>query len=330
MGETKNNFFEILIYMFSKYTRELLSNSIYQQYEDINNELSYVKGRVDFNKYINENLKIGKLHRINCNYDSFEFDNIFNRIIKYVSNMLYNVTKNNENRKYLREILFILDEVSDVIVCEEDCSKISFNSMFDEYETVRDYCSLFLRNSVSVNYKNELKLFAFLIPSEYLFEDFIFGFIDREIENVKAISQSASTYLDNDKNYLLKPDLILETKRRKFIADTKYKMSFSDASDPVKSTSQNDLYQMTVYAVRFNIDEVIIFYPETFLSDDLKSGVLTIKDSLSDGREIKVRFYQLPVMDKTMFDMEYDNYKKLDDNFYNLKCKLANRLTEII
>ncbi len=330
LGETKSNFFEILIYMFSRYTKELLSNSLYQQYEEINRELSYVKGRIDFNRYINENLKIGKWHRINCNYDSFELDNSFNRIIKYVSNMLFNVTRNSENRKNLREILFILDEVSDVIVCAEDCSKISFNSMFDEYETVRDYCSLFLRNSVSVNYKNELKLFAFLIPSEYLFEDFIFGFIDREIDNVKAIPQSVSTYLDADKNYLLKPDLILENTQRKFIADTKYKMSFSDASDPVKSLSQSDLYQMTVYAVRFNIDEVIIFYPETLLSDDLKSGVLIIKDNFAEEIDIKVRFYQLPIINRYLFEtMLSNNTENLLSMFKNVREYLKSTLIDI-
>ena len=330
LGETKNNFFEILIYMFSKYTRELLSNSIYQQYEEINQELEYIKGQIDFNKYINENLKIGNWHRINCNYDSFEFDNSFNRIIKYVTNMLYNVTKNNENKKYLREILFILDEVTDVQVCADDCRKISFSTMFDEYETVRDYCYLFLNNSISVNYKNDLKLFAFLIPSDYLFEDFIFGFIDKEVENVKAISQSTSSYLDKDKNYLLIPDLILQTEKKKIIADTKYKISFSDNTDPVKSLNQNDLYQMTVYAVRFNIDEVVIFYPGTIMSDNLKSGELIIKDSLAGGKDIKIRFYQIPIIDKKMFEKNYNKNQILDLQFDDLKIKLLNEINLII
>ena len=30
---------------------------------------------------------------------------------------------------------------------------------------------------------------------EYVFEDFIFGFIDKEIDSVKAKSQNTSTYL---------------------------------------------------------------------------------------------------------------------------------------
>ena len=123
-----------------------------------------------------------------------------------------------------------------------------------------------------------------------------------EIENVKAVSQSTSKYLDIGRNYLLKPDLILEIDEKRIIADTKYKITFSDNSDPVKSLSQSDLYQMTVYAVRFDIDEVIIFYPETIMSEELKSGEIIIKDNIADGREIKVGFYQLPVIDKSLLE----------------------------
>jgi len=39
MGSLKNDFFEILIYLFAKYTRELLSKTIFQQYEEIEREV---------------------------------------------------------------------------------------------------------------------------------------------------------------------------------------------------------------------------------------------------------------------------------------------------
>ncbi|MBT3423302.1 MAG: hypothetical protein HN431_10900, partial [Bacteroidetes bacterium] len=146
LGSAKSDFFEVLIYLFSKYTRELLNSTIYQQYEEVNRELSFIKGRLNTSEYINENLNKGKWHRLNCTYDAFVFDNEFNRIIKYVTTLLFNVTSNQDNKKNLREILFILDEVSDERATAEQCSRISFNPMFGEFETVRDYCQLFLTN----------------------------------------------------------------------------------------------------------------------------------------------------------------------------------------
>lgn len=217
LSTLQSDFFEIIIYLFSKYTRELLNSSIYQQYEEVNNELPFVKGKLNTNDYINENLIKGKWHKLNCTYDAFVFDNEFNRIIKYVSTFLFQFTSNKENKKNLREILFLLDEVSNVNVSAEECSKIVFNPMFGEFETVRDYCQLFLSNSVSFNYKNDLKLFAFLLPMDYVFEDFIYGFIDNELDKVSAKSQRSDIYLDEGRVFNLKPDLWLKTINKSLI-----------------------------------------------------------------------------------------------------------------
>ena len=263
LGSTKSDFFEVLIYLFTKYTRELLNSSIYQQYEEVNRELSFIKGRLNTTEYLNENLSKGKWHRLNCTYDAFVFDNEFNRIIKFVTTLLFNVTSSQDNKKNLREILFILDEVSDERATAEQCSRISFNPMFGEFETVRDYCQLFLTNCISFDYKTDLKLFAFLLPMEYVFEDFIFGFIEKELEKVTAKAQRSDTYLDEGKAFNLKPDLWLKTDHKSLIADTKYKIVYSDEKDPKKGISQNDLYQMLAYAVRFEVDEIILFYPNT-------------------------------------------------------------------
>ena len=92
LGSLKSDFFEILIYLFSKYTRELFSNTIYQQYEEVYNELSFIKGRLNTNKYINKSIAKGRWHKLNCIYDSFILDNKFNRIIKYVTTFLFNIT----------------------------------------------------------------------------------------------------------------------------------------------------------------------------------------------------------------------------------------------
>ena len=77
LGNLKSDFFEVLIYLFSKYTRELLANSIYQQYEDVENELSFIKGRLNTNEYISQNISKGRWHKLNCIYDAFILDNKF-------------------------------------------------------------------------------------------------------------------------------------------------------------------------------------------------------------------------------------------------------------
>lgn len=330
LGSSKNDFFEILIYLFSKYTIELLSNSVYQNYEEINNELTFIKGRINTNEYITENISKGRWHKLNCTYDSFVVDNSFNRIIKHVTTLLFNATLVTDNKKNLREILFILDEVSDVKVTASDCLNVKFNPLFGEFETVRDYCYLFLNNSISFDYKNDLKLFAFILPMEYVFEDFIFGFINREIEAVKAIPQPQSTYLDQNKSFLLKPDLYIKIGTKNVIADTKYKIIYNDVRDAKNGISQNDLYQMLAYGVRFEIDEIKLFYPDTIKGYQELENEIIIEDKLANGRKINVKSYQLPIINRQLFDETIDMNIELNKLFLETKFKLKERLEEIL
>lgn len=330
LGGVKSDFFEVLIYLFSKYTRELLSSSIYQQYEEVNKELSFVKGRLNVDEYITQNLSRGHWHKLNCTYDAFVFDNKFNRIIKYVTTFLFNATSSQNNKKNLREILFILDEVTDERASTEECAALSFNPMFGAFETVRDYCQLFLTNCVSFDYKNDLKLFAFLLPMEYVFEDFIFSFIDQEIGSIAAKSQRSDTYLDESKLFNLKPDLWLKSKHKSLIADTKYKIAYSDDSDPKKGISQTDLYQMLAYAVRFEVDEIILFYPDTVSNTQENSTALSIKDALAEDREISVRAFQLPIINRALLSKPLDPKMDLRELFEPTKLALIKKLEQIL
>ena len=331
LNSEQADFFEILIYLFSKYTKELLSSSIYQKYVEVENELSFVKGRIDFNSYITNNLSRGRNHKVSCVYDSFEMDNNFNQCIKHVAKLLLSASKDNQNKRNLYDILFLLDEVSDAPISADECRKIVFNPMLTSFETVRDYCVLFLENSVSFNYKNSLKLFAFLLPMEYVFEDFLFGFIDREIECVNPEGQAKGTYLDESKTFGLKPDLILDLGHKKIIADTKYKMVYADANDNKRGVSQLDLYQMLAYAVRFNITDVKLFYPKTIVSnDDTNHNSIKIKDALADNTSINIEAYKLSIIDKNVTWESLNNGKNLFDNFDNLRLKLKGELQDIL
>jgi len=330
MGSLKSDFFEILIYLFSKYTRQLLSNSIYQQFEEVNKELQFIKGRLNTTAYITENLSTGRWHQLNCTYDAFILDNKFNRIIKYVTNLLFNATASPDNKKQLREILFILDEVSDVRASAEEVASIKFNPIFGEFETVRDYCHLFLSNSISFNFKNDLKLFAFLLPMEYVFEDFIFGFIEKEISEVNASAQVSSTYLDMEEHFALRPDLMLKMPHKTIIADTKYKIVYSDDKDPKKGISQSDLYQMLAYAVRFKIDEIILFYPNTNRNYSEEVSRIQIEDTLAANKVIQINSYQLPILNKELFTERFKADFDLKTIFESTRIELIEKLKKIL
>ena len=198
--------------------------------------------------------------------------------------------------------------------------------MFGEFETVRDYCKLFLTNCVSFDYKNDLKLFAFLLPMEYVFEDFIFGFIEKEIPSIVAKAQRGDIYLDESEVFNLKPDLFLKTEFKSLIADTKYKIVYSDEKDPKKGISQNDLYQMLAYAVRFKVDEIILFYPDTIKQSQEISAEIIIKDTLANNKEISIKAFQLPIINKGLLKQELNTKTDLKELFEPTRIELIEKI----
>ena len=297
-----DSFFEILIYLFSNYTRELLTKQIYQNYTEIDRELSFLKGRLNIYTYIKDNLSTGNWSKLSCTYDSFEIDNQLNRIIKYVSKLL--LTHTESSKQALREIIFTLDEVADIQIIAADCEKVKINPLFAEMQTVLDYCKLFLTNSMVYTWKNDLKVFAFLIPMEKIFEEFVFGFIERhqlEIfkENNYKIKSQASNgkSLDKDNNYKLIHDiLVCNGGKVEYIIDTKYKLAYYEDFKP----SQSDMYQMVSYAIRQNCDQVKLFYPKNSDNNsieciDCKQQDYTVNDAFCNTN-IEINVYQIPVI----------------------------------
>jgi 5-methylcytosine-specific restriction enzyme subunit McrC len=77
-----------------------------------------------------------------------EMDNNFNQCIKQVYKTAAVATKDNQNKRNLYDILFLLDEVSDAVISADECRKYCSTLCFTSFETVRDYCVCFGRNSV--------------------------------------------------------------------------------------------------------------------------------------------------------------------------------------
>lgn len=92
-----SNFLEIFIYLFAKYTADLIYENPFNNYEEVEEELEFLKGRLNTSAYLKENLSTGKWNKFNCIHEPYRYNNKFNQIIKYVSKLLLNETKNKES-----------------------------------------------------------------------------------------------------------------------------------------------------------------------------------------------------------------------------------------
>jgi len=340
-----DSFFEILILMFATYTREALNRVLYQNYHEVNQDNSFIKGRLDVNGYIKNNITTGNWQRITCDYDSFDIDNRFNRIIKYVSKLLVAHSNNDESKRLLHEITFLLDDVEDAPTTIDDCHKVNLNPFYKELNVVLDYCKLFLSNSMVYSNNDNFEVFAFLLPMEKIFEDLVVGFIEKnpwnseDINNWKIQSQEPRLKLSTcPEAFAMKPDIYLTNKIKKdknLIIDTKYK--FLSKEEPKRGVSQSDMYQMVSYAIRYKVENFVLLYPTT-IDDSTNSkkpisefivkdefATLNPKEEIQKKQKINIRVHKLPII------CEHKEHK---NNYMDLKEKLdsqiSNSLNEIL
>lgn len=304
-------------------------------------ELAFVRGKINIPSYIKNNLASARWHKVSCAYDEFEIDNKLNRTVKYVVKLLKGVTELPENKRLLSDILFLLDDVSDERITRADCERIKVNPFFGDMLTILDYCKLFLGNSITYSYKNEFKVFAFLLPMEYIFEDFVFGFISEHLGNMDGIRnlkcQKSDLYLAslyenntliNDNVFNLKHDIYFEHNQRNIIIDTKYKITYGsrNAKGSKYGVRESDLYQIISYAVRRSATEVFLIYPDTLQhrgADGDTSIMFQVRDELA-GQVIKIYMLRIPVICQG-FPI-YDKTKSLKDNFLKSEAILKSRL----
>lgn len=282
-----DDFLELLIYIFANFTEEVISNQPFQAYQTVGEETPFLKGRISFEDYTRKNLTTGKWQNFFCNHEPFVYDNLFNRIVKYVTKRLLSVSENFLNQERLSEILFILNDVSDIPCSANDCDKVKLNPLFAEHKHILDLCRLYLSNQVIDLEDENSNNFCFLLPMEYVFEDFIFGFISSNWPELRAKYQRATFLATNQEKPLFKiiNDIIIPDK---IIIDTKYKIRQIN-NDDKRGVNQADLYQMISYSIARACNNVMILYPKPFSRKEDEADLIIQSELLSTRVNILIR-----------------------------------------
>lgn len=289
-----DNFLEVFIYLFANYTEKVLIENPFQCYEEITEETSFLRGKISMSEYIKNNLVTGNWQHFTCNYEPFIYDNLFNQILKYTTNLLLTVTKNKDSIEKLNSIKFILDEVSNNVCFAQDCDKIQFNRLFEELPIINSMCKMFLSNQIINNTSDNKSNFCFLLPMEYVFEDFIFGFIKKHFPNTKPESQKSNEYLTKERIFNLQHDIYLNNP--KIIIDTKYKIRSYKNGDKKAGIYQPDMYQMVSYAIRQNCNNIVLLYPQKYGINNIDEINFTVEsDMFINNKEIKIKALNISI-----------------------------------
>lgn len=301
---------ELFITLYIKYLEAAFDRGMFYKYEEVVEDSKTIKGKPNIKDYLLNKYPNGKQDTFECEFSTFEIDNLFNRIIKYVCKSILNETSV-INQKHLRHIIMKLNDVSDVRCVPSDCDKIRLNYLQRRYKVILSLSEMFLINKTTTYDLDRADSFCFLFPTEILFEGFIGGFMQSALEaeaNVRLQASELSVFSDviykgrsQGKALRMKHDILVEHKEKGiFILDTKYKKveRFDDVSNindlianEIKST---DVYQLLTYARTRGAKDVYLLYP-LFRLEDLEPDSPIGINTKDDGTEpINVHFIRLP------------------------------------
>ncbi len=314
-----DEFPELTINLIASQFLETVSNQPLTMYQPVEETMQTPRGSINFKRYIANSLATGNFQNIECDYEPFLFDNKVNRIIKYCSRLLIAQTKFAENFQILQEVVFILDEVEDVPCSSYDAENITLNTFFDEYNKVLDSCKLVLNQQLYSSNIYDLSQWSLLFPMEYIFEDFVAGFLKQHFsKNWYVKYQKSDEYLATNnsgrKVFNMQHDIFLTSKQsgKKIIIDTKYKLRLPNyKNDPKRNIEQSDLYQMTSYAFRRGCTDVFLLYPN--LTDEINEpDFFEITSGFNAGDKITITAMEIPFWMENNFNRKTLEYKLLN------------------
>lgn len=261
----KAPFLEVLISIYSEKLLETLRYHRYYTYRKVEEDLSHVKGQINFEKYAS---RWHKRHIIPVRYNDRTMDNLLNRTLKYGAYLMARLTQSNENYRRLKSAVEVFDGVSTVPVSILETYRIQFNRLNTVFRPLVELARIFIAGTTVRLQTGKIETFTFLVPMEKVFESFIaglltnssYGALPEEFEgSVVKFQHHIGNLLAEDKFQLI-TDITIQTRDgRRIIIDTKYKLL--NKEDRKLGVSQSDLYQMYAYASHWNADAVILLYP---------------------------------------------------------------------
>lgn len=275
--KTGHGLLEALVAIFTRRLLDELRKGLEHNYIHHEENLSILKGKLLFSQQIRYNAS--HQARVFVGYDEFIADTSLNRIFKATCRRLLGMVSSNNIQKPLRELLAVLDEVSDRAIVLHDFDKVHLTRNNERFAVLFSFCRMVLLDQSPAPAIGKDETFSLLFPMEQLFEEFIAVIIQRNVSTffpeipgsaIRIQAKGKSDYLmkhvaTGSSRFLLKPDIIVGSGSGKppcLILDTKWKRLLTTDEDPKNGVSQAGIYQLYAYTKHYGCRQNILLYPK--------------------------------------------------------------------
>jgi len=294
-------FAEVLYHSFSSAALGVLRKRSFLSYQEVQENIQTIRGRIDFPRHLRENAWRARFDRFNCIYEVFQEDCLFSRILKYVATVVRSRARAHVNVTLLTELLMRLDDVQDQRCSYLDCLKVRLNRYQKDFAPILQYCEMILSFRMADASTGAYGVDYYLVDTNALFERFVAGYLKAECGKNWVVKPKRRGYLARDDAgnlFQYENDALLKSRRdsERIIVDMKYK-SVDLANRVAKyGIAQEDLYQMLAYATRRGIPHVLLVYPGC--GEGSTPHRRLVVDNALAGKQIRITACQIP-MDST-------------------------------
>ena len=255
--------FDFLIYMFISFFKRALRQGLFKQYKLIKHNDSNVKGTIDINRYIKNNIPFNG--KISYNTREYSYDNNITQLIRhtieYINNKnRYILSYDSEIKNYVQQIFYSTssyDRNKRESIINKNLKKLT-RPYYYEYEPLRKICIQILKHEKLKYGRNDNTVYGLLFDGAWLFEEYLSTFLAKE-NFIHAENRNSSKGINLINNgWRVYPDFYKLSDENNIVLDAKYKKLNYDNNE---SIDRNDKHQIVSYAYTLNAKKAGFIYP---------------------------------------------------------------------
>ena len=310
-GDEKfDNIYNVMGYIISIFLEKLIKRGFYRGYITLEEDLSVLKGKINFSESIKRNTLNYK--KLVCSYNILSNDILFNQIIKYTLNKLINYKNiDNDIKEKLIKLNHYFIKIKNININNRTFKLLKYNKNNMHYKMIINICKFIHKNLLVNKNSSEYSFIDFYEEKRMhmLYEKFVLNFYKMHFRNNRNIKVKNKTikWNINDNKYIpiMKTDIMIYNHEKCLIIDTKFYKNVLIKNNDKVSLRSSHLYQIFSYMSnvhnfykRFKTVKGILLYP---LCDD----------NINKEYKINDKYFAVNTID-------------LNSDFYIIKCKLID------
>ncbi|RIA09380.1 5-methylcytosine-specific restriction enzyme subunit McrC [Flavobacteriaceae bacterium MAR_2010_72] len=252
LRKRNHSLLDLYFELFLKEVDYLLEHGLIKKYRKNNGNLYALKGRLNFEKNIQNNL-IHK-ERFFTTHQVYDYDHLLNQILYKALQVLRTITNNNSLSDSIIRTLGNFPEVEEKSINKNHFDRLVANRKSTKYDE-----AIKISKMIILNYSPDIKgggenMLALLFDMNKLWEEYILKQLQKTCQNsdIEVKGQETKSFWGYNS---LRPDIVLIQGNETYIIDTKWKRPTSS------SASVGDLRQMYAYCRFWDAKKALLLYP---------------------------------------------------------------------